>query len=150
MTYVLPGPVVTGTRKPTMSDEEIEGIIDQYNQGEGEGGAGEGGGGQPTVRIGPPPDLVEILSVIRDFIASVSELDSVGNRDANTRFGRNDQNQTAIMVGNDVVYFDSSTQSYWFDQNGNGTFETQFWIGSDGLWYDINNDGSRDTLLWGF
>ena len=142
--------VVTGTRRPTMSDQEIQDIIDQYNQGQAGAGGGGGGGGQATDPTDPPPTLEEILADIRDFIASVSELDSVGNRDANTRFERNEQTQTAINAGNDVVYFDSSTQSYWFDQNGNGTFETQFWIGTDGLWYDINNDGSRDTLLSGF
>ena len=29
MSYELPGVEVTGTRKPTMSDEEIQGIINE-------------------------------------------------------------------------------------------------------------------------
>ncbi len=141
--------VVTGKKVERMSLQEVQDIIDEYNQGQiptGGGGSGGGGGAADD----PPPTLEEILAAIRDFIATVSELDSVGNRDANTRFDRNENTQTPITLENgETVYFDGSTQSYWFDQNGNGTFETQFWIGSDGVWYDINNDGMRDTLLSG-
>ena len=143
--------IVTGKRPEKMSMQEIQDIIDDYNQSQS-GGGGGGGGGDGDGGYSPDPSatLAEILAAIRDFIASVSELDSVGNRDAETRFERNEQTQTPITLDNgDVVYFDNDTQSYWFDQNGNGTFETQFWIGTEGVWYDINNDGLRDTLLSG-
>lgn len=160
MPYELDEVVVTGTRTVTMTDQEIQHIINGFNQGQegtvqgGDGSAGGGGGettdAPPTLAEIAPPTLEEILAAIRNFIASVSELDSVGNRDASTRFERNEQNQTTITLGSgEVAYFDNSTGSYWFDQNGNGTFETQFWIGTDGVWYDINNDGARDTLLSG-
>lgn len=143
--------VVTGTRRPTMSDQEIQDIIDQYNQGQGGVGGGGGGGGQATDPTDPPPTMEEILAAIRDFIASVSELDSVGSRDANSRFDRDPGNQTTSVLGDGtVIYQDSRTGSFWVDINGNGTVETEFWNFDGVIWYDIDNNGDPDTIVSGF
>lgn len=74
------------------------------------------------------------------------QLDSVGDRDAHTRYIQDDH--LNFKVGDRTIYFDQNTESYWFDSNGNGTIETQFWIDSSGtVWYDINNDGNGDTIV---
>ena len=50
------------------------------------------------------------------------------------------------MLGGITVYVDNG--SYWFDANGSGTIETQFWIDEGGtVWYDINNNGAGDTIV---
>lgn len=89
-----------------------------------------------------------ILSTLRDFIASMWNLDAVGGRDAESRFDWDPGHVTSELWGDNEVFRDDRTGNYWFDQNGNGTVETQFGIDNQGrIWYDLNNDGSLDTIV---
>jgi hypothetical protein len=139
--------VVTGPRKETMTQDEIQQIIDSLDNGGGSGQSGGGGG----VSGGLLGSIFHWLTgdagnAIKSWLESLGDsATDLAKRDDASTFNRSQVQAWSDSNGNQGYI--ASDGSLWLDRNGNGQPETHVqWINGE-LWQDTDFNGTWDRRV---